>query len=85
MVMSSSPAACYKLFKYGGPETGPIPSIRGLFSEHEAKVQVNGLLISHPNKQTNIRCPIFQGMPKAEFFTKMTEAKHSTMKNSFCG
>ena len=70
MVMSSSPAACYQLFKYGSLETGPIPSIRRLFSEHEAKIQVcNGLLISHPNKETNISFPLYQGMPETEFST----------------
>jgi hypothetical protein len=64
MVVSLSPAACYQLFKYGGPETGPISSIISMFSGHEPKVQVNGLPI-----QANIMFPIYQGMSKAEFFT----------------
>ena len=71
-MLGSSPAACYQLFKYGSPETGHIPSIPNkkiVLWKHGAKVQVNELLISHLNKQTNIRCPIFQGMSEAEFFT----------------
>ena len=59
MVVGLSPAASYQLFKYGGPETGPPKeqagqsqfSIRGLFSGHEAKVQV--MDYSSPNVRSN--------------------------------
>ena len=59
-----SQSACYHIFKFCGLQTGPkntlntlvnlnhIRSITGLFSGHEAKIQVNGLHL-FPSKQTN--------------------------------